>query len=354
MYNKGKRISIPLKTGDKNLANRVLKQIESDMFLGHFDLKSLVKEDISLEDFFKRYFADAETSKKSSTLRNERLYARKFVEFMGNRNIREVNVQILDSWKAEMLRSYSPVSFNIRRRFLHAAFNKAIRWEYLQNNPISKVYAEKVQQRRVYLTPIELAMIFRAVEEDINNPKKKWDQALNTKFKLLLEFLFLTGMRREEALSLKWENVDLESDEIRIEEAKCKRRRDLPMHPSVKAIVLKLGERLFQDLHASTVSHKFTSIRKRAKLSDDFKLHSLRHTFATMLLEGGSDIAAVQNLLGHADIRTTLIYSKPTSKLLKKEIYKLQLPDSGCHEARLGYNLVTVPKKKRRFWSNAN
>ena len=97
------------------------------------------------------------------------------------------------------------------------------------------------------------------------------------------------------------------------------------MHPRVKEILLHLGEELFQAIRPSSASHKFQVLCSRAGICG-FKLHSLRHTFATNLVSKGVDISVIQSLLGHADIRTALVYGKTTIEAMKKEIKKLDAP----------------------------
>ena len=80
-------------------------------------------------------------------------------------------------------------------------------------------------------------------------------------------------------------------------------------------ILVSVGNNLFQDLNKTLVTHKFTYFVKCAGLSG-FKLHSLRHTFATRLIAHGIDIDTVSKLLGHSDIRTTMVYAKVRLDLL--------------------------------------
>ena len=83
------------------------------------------------------------------------------------------------------------------------------------------------------------------------------------------------------------------------------------------------------------MSRKFAHyVQKAGQIG--FKLHSLRHTFATNLVSAGVDIYTVSRLLGHSDIRTTLIYAKAKVEVLRDAVERLEEPKVKC------YNLVTA------------
>jgi integrase len=343
-YN-GRRIIKALGTSDKSVAEIIRKNIESDITLGKFDLKHLKKKNISLKDYFEEYFKYAASIKKATTIKNERFYADKFVDFIGNRNLRQLDTKLLDEWKANLLQKHSAAYFNIIRRFLHAAFNKAKYWKYIESNPISDIDQVKVEKKRIYLTVTEIIKLFAELDKDINNPNKFWMKQSNMKFWNFFEFLLLTGMRRQEAISLKMNQIDLEQGLIMLEQTKSKEDRIIPMNRRIREIIVESGEGLFNSINPSSASHKFKSLSSRAGLRDNFKLHSLRHTFATMLNDNRVDITGIQSLLGHADISTTRMYSKTTVDTLKNIMYKLKFPLKRTSEPTSRYNSVTRGSK---------
>jgi site-specific recombinase XerD len=85
----------------------------------------------------------------------------------------------------------------------------------------------------------------------------------------------------------------------------------------------QLGAGLFQKTNKSHVSRRCGTYVMAAKL-EEFKLHSLRHTFATNLVARGVDIYTVSRLLGHSDIKTTLIYAKSNLAILERAVTKLE------------------------------
>jgi integrase len=118
-------------------------------------------------------------------------------------------------------------------------------------------------------------------------------------------FLLNTGLRREEAIQLKKTDVDFTRNIIHVSHSKTNHIHSVPLNRIAREVIDRLDNRLFNYLGKSYVAHKFGEYLDNAELSE-FKLHSLRHTFATNLNSQGVDIYTVSRLLGHSDIKTTL------------------------------------------------
>ncbi len=163
-------------------------------------------------------------------------------------------------------------------------------------------------------------------------------------FRLYVEFLLNAGLRREKGLQLGRENVDFQQGVIFIGKTKDKDARIIPLTSKARLILEKLGEGLFAEMKKNTETQKFISAASRAGLKG-FKLHSLRHTFATRLIELGVDILTVSKLLGHSDIRTTMIYAKAGVGVLRDAEERL--------DAIVGKVLVGEGEKRLRLLGNA-
>lgn len=120
-----------------------------------------------------------------------------------------------------------------------------------------------------------------------------------------------------------------------VEKAKGKKRRETPMTARGREILRAVSLVLFRDLTNVQVTHKFTDCAKRIGLKG-LKLHSLRHTFGTYLIAMGYDITVVKELLGHEDIKTTLVYAKADSRLLRDAIKSFEVL------GRNGYKMATA------------
>lgn len=227
-----------------------------------------------------------------------------------------------------------PVTVNDERRVLSHIFNKAVDYEYLIRNPFKKIKKLKEQQRRLYLTAGEIDLVFRDLESQSTTARNESYRSGYRKFKLYCEVLLNTGMRRSELIDLRPENIDFENNMIRLEQTKGKKRREIPMTNRVREILRQLNPVLFGDLTRDQVTHKFMDCTKRIKLRG-LKLHSLRHTFGTYMIAMGFDITVVMELLGHEDIKTTLIYAKADIGLLREAMRSFE------KLGRNGYKMVT-------------
>jgi len=193
---------------------------------------------------------------------------------------------------------------------LRVMFNRARDWQLYEGpNPVQKVrfYPDRPEMR--VLTDAEKAAVMAAAariraEADPRSPVQRVIPDL-------LEFLFQTGLRRSEALHLRWQHV---SDSTASVLGKGHKWRKVPLNasaraaldrqPRVSAFVFDIPNRDSGQVFAHT-------IRRIRKLSGvgHFHLHLCRHWFATQLLATGTDVVTASEILGHSSIRMSLLYS---------------------------------------------
>ena len=150
----------------------------------------------------------------------------------------------------------------------------------------------------------------------------------NNKHRLLLSLAYGSGLRVSEVVNLKVKDIALEELAIHIKNAKGKKDRITIFPEKLKIDIQSLmagkkkNDLLFESnrggkLSTRTAQKVFERALKLAKVKKDATFHSLRHSFATHLLENGVDVRYVQELLGHQNIRTTQLYTKVTNLKLK-------------------------------------
>lgn len=150
----------------------------------------------------------------------------------------------------------------------------------------------------------------------------------NTKHKLLLALAYGAGLRVSEVVSLKVKDVNLEELTIHIKQAKGKKDRNTIFPERLKTDIQNLiagkdkNDFVFASerggkLTTRTAQKIFEKSSKKARIKKEATFHSLRHSFATHLLENGVDVRYVQELLGHQNIRTTQRYTQVTNPSLK-------------------------------------
>lgn len=156
----------------------------------------------------------------------------------------------------------------------------------------------------------------------------------NVKHKAILFTAYSAGLRVSEVIKLKVTDINSDRMQIRIEAAKGKKDRMATLGEATLQILREyaklykpkqyLFEGQYADEHYSSRSAQiiFNKVFKSLGLPPNISFHSLRHSYATHLLENGTDIKYIQELLGHNDIRTTLRYTHVS----KKELGKIESP----------------------------
>ena len=321
---KGRRYVMSTKTSDLKIAQAILHDIQGKIARGTFNLLEYKQKDCSFSNFRNEYFQYAEGVKSERTVSLQKIHAEKFLKFAGDINLRSVDSRLLDRWQGYTLQHVKPVTFNTERRTLHAMFNVAKKWRYIDENPFSGLRNLKVQERRRFLMDDELDLLFKSIRTEAINSRNAHHRAIHKMFGLYVELLLHTGMRREEGLRLRWMDIDFKKNLLYVIKSKSKQTRMIPLSSRAKEILLELGEALFTGFTPNLVTHKFIYFCEKAGLVG-FKLHSIRHTFATKLIDAGVDVLTVSKLLGHADIKTTMIYAKVQRPVLEGAIRTLEL-----------------------------
>jgi integrase/recombinase XerD len=176
---------------------------------------------------------------------------------------------------------------------------------------------------------IKTPKIPRSVPQVLNKDevKKLIAAAKSDKHVLIIELLYSSGLRLSELINLKLEDLEIENRTGWVRGGKGGKDRMIILSDTVvKHVKQFCGDRKTGYIirgRAGPLSHRavqkaLDEIAKRAEITKNVHPHMLRHSFATHLLEAGTDIRKIQVLLGHADLSTTQIYTQVTNTELKK------------------------------------
>ncbi len=201
---------------------------------------------------------------------------------------------------------------------------------YIERNPAIKLVPDKAEHK--------LPQILTSEEVEMLLAQPKCIDAKGYRDHAMLELLYATGIRVTELIDLNIDDVNIPARLIRC--FSKNKERFIPMYPSaVKAVkdyielvrpqmISDPGEKaLFVNVSGERMSRQgfwkiIKSYQKKAGIKTDITPHTLRHSFATHLLENGADIRSIQQMLGHADISSTQVYSQLVKKELKFVYYR--------------------------------
>ncbi len=284
---------------------------------------------ILLSKFMEEFLASATTNFSAGTVRIYKQSLSSFLSLTGDMWLGSVTPKHIDCFKTHRAKSVSPVTLNIELRTLKAAFYTAMRWKLVMENPFKHVPLLRVpEEQPMYLTKEGFQKLVSVISE-------KW-------FRDLVIVAAFTGLRRGELLNLRWKHIDFERRVIYINSdrtfrTKTGKRRTVPMNQEVVQILqnkiqYSQAEHVFSRngmrLVESSISHKFKASINRANLDKQLRFHSLRHTFATWLVQSGVNIYEVQKLLGHSNIKITEVYSHLATGELHLSVDRIRFPIS--------------------------
>lgn len=217
---------------------------------------------------------------------------------------------IIDFHHGLKAKGYKPGTCNRSLVLIRYAFNLAIRWEIpgIKANPSKDVplFDDHDGKRDRFLSQEETQRMFEAVQKS-SNPMLQF----------IISMLILTGARKREVLDCRWEDFDLERRQWRIPITKTGRPRFVPLSNGVLALLANVPhDENCPWVFANPKTKKpYQSIfitwnraRKQAGLSD-VRIHDLRHSFASFLVNAGRSLYEVQRILGHTQIKTTQRYA---------------------------------------------
>jgi integrase/recombinase XerC len=252
----------------------------------------------------------------------------------------DVNKQTVRTYlQKEISRGVSARSCQRRMSALRGFYSYCAKYHYVSVNPFALVHAPKKAIRYPKALSLEEVEKLFDANSKRTDPLKIRDQAI-------LELLYASGMRASELTALTYRQIDFRSRMIRVF-GKRRKERLVPFSETAKVAMDYYFKNQRSDLLAKRkdpvpVDAFFVSARGR-KLNDralEYILkevqdktgiyyglhpHELRHTFATHLLEGGADLRLIQELLGHASLNTTQIYTHVSQKAMKEQ-YKAYFP----------------------------
>ena len=227
-------------------------------------------------------------------------------------------------------RLWKPATFHNYYMTLSAFFRWCRKHGYMTDDPLALIDLPKLpKQLPKNLTKEAAFTILDAIENDVYA-----HAFLRRRNYAIFHLFLLTGLRRSELLQLRLADVDIEGLTVRVRRGKNVKDRNIPITMELsQTLILYLEERRKLRKSCSAFFTSFTLdapftvsgleklVRKLRKQSGvRFYVHQLRHTFATLMLEGGCDIYSLSRMMGHSDISTTTVYLSASVEHLRSQV----------------------------------
>jgi tyrosine recombinase XerC len=210
---------------------------------------------------------------------------------------------------------------------IRSFYRYLMRERFIERNPVELIVSPKLERRLPeFLTIEEMLKLIKI--PDVSKPYGRRDRAI-------IELFYGAGMRVSELAGLNLQQLDLDSREIRVTGKGNKERVVIIGLPAVQALEAYLhqsrpefagkhsGDAVFLNYKGDRLTQRWVQkmlvkYASAAGIDKAVHPHLLRHTFATHLLDGGADLRVVQDLLGHANLATTQIYTHVTQKQARR------------------------------------
>lgn len=288
-----------------------------------------IDEFIRYLKFEKRYSVHTQSAYETDLIQ-----FKDYVEVHFESEILSADDVMIRSWMMTLIEDgCSKRSLNRKLSSLRQFYKYAIRNDFISVSPMLRVVSMKVSAKvPSFLSESEMAFLLEKIEYP-NDYEGQRDRAI-------LEMFYNTGMRLSELINLKIRDVDFSSKCIKVFGKRAKeriipmmpshlrsldvffeKREQLPSSPDSHLFLTKSGEVLYPKLVYRIVNSylsKVTGVKQKSP-------HVLRHAFATHMLNDGADLNAIKEVLGHASLSSTQIYTRSSVERLK-EVYKQAHP----------------------------
>jgi len=287
---------------NRDLAETVLKKRIVERQEGKL-LDKVRKSNFRFSDLTKQYKEWSKVNNKSYEV-NKKYYIDKVNDHFSSMLLREITPWHIEKFKSERLKETGKYQVNRELATLKHMFSKAIEWGKIQANPARTVKKLKESKGRVrFLMPDEFQKLYGQLPSPLNT---------------IAKVAVLSGLRKDNILSLKWSFIDSQNRILSIPETKNSEPLKIPMnqplidllnsiprHPESPYVFFKPDGSRYQNIDFD----EFKAGLKKAGIEEGFHFHDLRHTAASHLVMSGVDLATVAALLGHKDISMTMRYS---------------------------------------------
>lgn len=283
------------------------------------------KKKILLKEIIRKNFYEYCDINKKEKAAKKSLIDNHIIPFFGDKYINSIKPIDIMTFQQEMKKKYS--AGTVRQCLIHLKhifnFVQKTQLQVINKSPFDQIPIDvKPESVERYLSEFELKKLLHCLDayEDVVKSN-------------IIRLLLMTGARKREILEMQWNEIDWQRKVLVLSSQRTKARRKREVYLSDQAIELLQSVKQNPNIPFVFFNKKtnkpfisiftaWNTIRKRAELKD-LRLHDLRHSFASFLINGGHTLYEVQKLLGHRDPKTTMRYSHLSDQSLSKAVNSL-------------------------------
>jgi len=277
-------------------------------------------------------FGEAIRNYKPVTIRNYRSTFNVFLKDTRVFELSDLNKKVVEGWffDGRIKRKWSSATFRHNHKYLNVFFKWLIKEGLIGENYLADLEKPRMESKIPRTLSAENASLVLQAAFHLSY-RYKHERYRN---RALVAIMLFAGLRRNEVMKLKLNDVSLENRSIFIDQGKGGKDRLIPMNARLHGYLkeyLNDRKRIARDqihfflsignnrpLGQKGITKLIARLRKATKL--DFSAHTFRHSFATLMLEGGCDIYTLSKIMGHSKITTTTIYLSCSKQQMEKSI----------------------------------
>nr|WP_298931126.1 site-specific integrase [uncultured Erythrobacter sp.] len=286
-------------------AKEIRRQVDAG--IDPLEEKKKARTEETLAGVWSQYRAEVLSTRSSKTQGNViSIWKRLVLPALGKQRLSTIRQRDIERLHQNVSKR-TPTQSNRMLASIQHVFSKSVQWGLLDRNPVKGIERNSENRRVRFLSENELARFLSILRKSNRTPSR-----------IAIEFLLLTGARSGETFRAKWDEFDLVAAIWQKPKANTKSGKvhRVPLNPQALELLLSakeiaVNEYVFagaKGAHLTTVKTLFTRVRKEAGI-EDFRIHDLRHCYASVLAMSGVPLLAIGSLLGHSQLSTTARYA---------------------------------------------
>ena len=278
--------------------------------------KSLLRQIPTFGQFVSDHYLPYAIANKRSACCDESKLRIHLLPLLQNRRLDQIATTELQRYFDQLRTAYKPSTVNRHISLLSRMLKLAVNWGFIEKNPVIGIRKlQENNERHRYLSDDEIGRFIDEARQD-QNPVAG----------ALFEFLLYTGVRKQEALDARWEHVDLQKRTWFIPRSKNGKLRHVILNPMAIGLLERQSRLLgnpfvfpgkIDGKQLTNPQKAFNRVLTKISITN-FRIHDLRHSFASLAINNGASLYEVQHLLGHSQAKTTSRYAHLGDDTLRK------------------------------------